>query len=195
MCVELGGCLTGEHGVGIEKRDLMTLPVQRRRSRPAEARARGVRSRAARLNPAKVFPLEGSARVSADEVATLPPSDEAEAGAMVAEARAARRTLDIVGGGTRAGLGRPRGGRAPAVERAADGIVFHEPAEMVLRANAGTPLADVEATLAAHGQMLPFEPMDPRALYGGAASRRSAGWSRPTPPGRGASAPARRATA
>ena len=23
MCVELGGCLTGEHGVGIEKRDLM----------------------------------------------------------------------------------------------------------------------------------------------------------------------------
>ena len=30
LCVEVGGCLTGEHGVGIEKRDLMTLPVQRR---------------------------------------------------------------------------------------------------------------------------------------------------------------------
>src|SRR3972149_3772933 len=26
LCVEVGGCLTGEHGVGIEKRDLM--PVQ-----------------------------------------------------------------------------------------------------------------------------------------------------------------------
>jgi glycolate oxidase len=24
LCVEVGGCLTGEHGVGIEKRDLMT---------------------------------------------------------------------------------------------------------------------------------------------------------------------------
>jgi glycolate oxidase len=25
LCVEVGGCLTGEHGVGIEKRDLMTV--------------------------------------------------------------------------------------------------------------------------------------------------------------------------
>ncbi len=24
LCVEVGGCLTGEHGVGIEKRDLMS---------------------------------------------------------------------------------------------------------------------------------------------------------------------------
>ena len=27
LCVEVGGCLTGEHGVGVEKRDLMPLPV------------------------------------------------------------------------------------------------------------------------------------------------------------------------
>ena len=58
MSVELGGCLTGEHGVGIEKRDLMTQPVHRRRTRAAEARARGVRSRRAASIPAKVFPLE-----------------------------------------------------------------------------------------------------------------------------------------
>jgi glycolate oxidase len=58
MSVELGGCLTGEHGVGIEKRDLM-------RDQFTEAElAQQMRVRAAfdpawRLNPAKVFPLDG----------------------------------------------------------------------------------------------------------------------------------------
>jgi glycolate oxidase len=36
-CVELGGVLTGEHGVGIEKRDLMPEHVQRDRPQPAAA--------------------------------------------------------------------------------------------------------------------------------------------------------------
>ena len=37
LCVEVGGVLTGEHGVGIEKRDLMPRNVQRDRSQPAAA--------------------------------------------------------------------------------------------------------------------------------------------------------------
>jgi glycolate oxidase FAD binding subunit len=37
---------------------------------------------------------------------------------------------------------------------------------MVIAARAGTPLAEVERTLAERGQMLPFEPMDHRALLG-----------------------------
>ena len=57
LCVEVGGCLTGEHGVGIEKRDLM--PVQ---FTPGELRLqRSIKSAfdpAWLLNPAKVFPLE-----------------------------------------------------------------------------------------------------------------------------------------
>ena len=58
LCVEVGGCLTGEHGVGIEKRDLMTCQFN-----PADL-AQQMRVRAAfdrdwLLNPAKVFPLEG----------------------------------------------------------------------------------------------------------------------------------------
>jgi glycolate dehydrogenase FAD-linked subunit len=56
MCVELGGCLTGEHGVGIEKRDLMP----RQFSPPELAqqkRVRAVFDPDGRLNPAKVFPL------------------------------------------------------------------------------------------------------------------------------------------
>jgi len=102
-----------------------------------------------------------------DEVATLTPSDEAEASAMVAEARGRGETLDIVGGGSRAGLGRPPEGKRRLSSARLDGIVFHEPAEMTLRAKAGTPLAVVAAALEAHGQMLPFEPIDHRALYGG----------------------------
>ena len=103
----------------------------------------------------------------ADEVATLTPSDETEACAVVAEARGAGETLDIVGGGSRAGLGRPPEGARRLSSARLNGIVFHEPAEMVLRAKAGTPLAVVAAALEAHGQMLPFEPIDHRALYGG----------------------------
>jgi len=58
LCVDAGGCLTGEHGVGIEKRDLM-------RHQYAEADlAQQMAVRAAfdpqwLLNPSKVFPLEG----------------------------------------------------------------------------------------------------------------------------------------
>jgi glycolate oxidase len=57
MCVELGGCLTGEHGVGIEKRDLM--PFQFSATDLAQQkRVRWVFDPRGRLNPAKVFPLE-----------------------------------------------------------------------------------------------------------------------------------------
>ena len=38
LCVDVGGVLTGEHGVGIEKRDLMGIYVQRRRYEPTAAR-------------------------------------------------------------------------------------------------------------------------------------------------------------
>ena len=57
LCVEVGGCLTGEHGVGIEKRDLMTCQFN-----PADLaqqmRVRAVFDRDWLLNSAKVFPLE-----------------------------------------------------------------------------------------------------------------------------------------
>jgi glycolate dehydrogenase FAD-linked subunit len=60
LCVEVGGCLTGEHGVGIEKRELM--PVQFSAADLAQQmRVRAVFDPTWLLNPAKVFPLEGRA--------------------------------------------------------------------------------------------------------------------------------------
>jgi len=57
LCVEVGGCLTGEHGVGVEKRDLMGVQF----TTTELAQQRGLKSAFDPqwlLNPAKVFPIE-----------------------------------------------------------------------------------------------------------------------------------------
>lgn len=56
LCVEVGGCLTGEHGVGIEKRDLM-LHQYTAEDLEAQLRVKDVFDPQWLLNPAKVFPL------------------------------------------------------------------------------------------------------------------------------------------
>ncbi len=58
LCVEVGGCLTGEHGVGIEKRDLMNVQFAAVDLNQQMA-IRAVFDPAWLMNPAKVFPLEG----------------------------------------------------------------------------------------------------------------------------------------
>lgn len=60
LCVEVGGCLTGEHGVGIEKRDLMSVQFNDA-DLEAQMRIKDVFDPGWLLNPAKVFPLEASA--------------------------------------------------------------------------------------------------------------------------------------
>ncbi len=59
LCVEVGGCLTGEHGVGVEKRDLMTVQYSDADMR-AQMRVKDVFDPEWLLNPAKVFPLATS---------------------------------------------------------------------------------------------------------------------------------------
>ena len=60
LCVEAGGCLTGEHGVGVEKRDLM-LTQFTPEDLEAQLRVKDVFDPAWLLNPAKVFPLSVTA--------------------------------------------------------------------------------------------------------------------------------------
>ena len=57
LCVEVGGCLTGEHGVGIEKRDLMSVQFTPD-DMEAQLRVKDVFDPRWLLNPAKVFPLD-----------------------------------------------------------------------------------------------------------------------------------------
>ena len=60
LCVDVGGCLTGEHGVGIEKRDLMHHQFAPQ-DMEAQMAVKDVFDPKWLLNPAKVFPLETSA--------------------------------------------------------------------------------------------------------------------------------------
>ena len=78
--------------------------------------------------------------------------------------RDASGPLRIRGGGTR-----PVGRLVDADILDVSGLVgvsLYEPGALTLVAAAGTPVAEVEAALAAEGQRLPFEPMDHRVLLG-----------------------------
>ncbi len=58
LCVEVGGCLTGEHGVGIEKRDLMRVQFNEI-DLALQMQIKTIFDPAWLLNSAKVFPLDG----------------------------------------------------------------------------------------------------------------------------------------
>ncbi len=98
------------------------------------------------------------------------PADGAEAEQVVAWAAAEGEALEIVGGGSKRGLGRPV--RAPHVLElgAIAGILDYEPAELVLTARAGTTMAAIGTALDAAGQMLAFEPPVSGGLFAGAGS-------------------------
>jgi glycolate oxidase FAD binding subunit len=97
---------------------------------------------------------------------THTPQSEAEAASVIADAAARRVPLSIMGAGTKRALGRFTQTQDVLTSAALTGITLHEPAELVIAARAGTPLAEVERKLALDRQRLPFEPMDYRALLG-----------------------------
>jgi len=85
--------------------------------------------------------------------------------AAVADAIARNVPVAICGRGSKHFLGPPPSGSMLAVAEHV-GILDYAPAELVLTARAGTPLAEVKRALAAHAQVLPFDP----PLYGGDGS-------------------------
>jgi glycolate oxidase FAD binding subunit len=76
--------------------------------------------------------------------------------------------LRLRGGGSKDWYGQAPQGE-PFDTRAYRGIVAYEPSELVITARCGTPLAEIEAALAAQNQMLAFEPphFGPSATLGG----------------------------
>jgi len=101
--------------------------------------------------------------------------------AQVEAARAARTPLAIRGGGSKGFLGRGGERGTPVDTRGHRGIVHYDPTELVVTARAGTPLAQLEATLDAAGQMLPCEPplFDGAATVGGMFAAGLSGARRP----------------
>jgi glycolate oxidase FAD binding subunit len=96
----------------------------------------------------------------------LKPSDERQATEAIAYAAAEGRSLEILAGGTKRALGRPIKTDHVLDVSGLAGIVNYEPAELILTARPGSPLAMIEEQLAAHRQMLAFEPPDWRMLLG-----------------------------
>ena len=98
----------------------------------------------------------------------------------VVAAAADGRQLDIQGGNSKRFLGRsPQGDPLAVLEHR--GILSYEPKELVITARSGTPLREIEMTLAENGQMLPFDPphFGPTATIGGAIATGLSGPRRP----------------
>jgi FAD/FMN-containing dehydrogenase len=179
LCVDAGGCLTGEHGVGIEKRDLMlhqfteTDLNQQMRVRAAfdpEMAPQSVQGLPARWQerlPTGQPELRCRRQDSSMSALDIQyPESEEEIARLVVEAGKASRPIEVRGGGTRLDLGRPVQSASVLSVARLSGITNYDPSELVMAARAGTPLAEIEAALAENNQMLTFEPMDHRALLG-----------------------------
>jgi glycolate oxidase FAD binding subunit len=177
LCIDLGGSITGEHGVGLEKRaylpqmfgeaDMATMTRLRRAMDPKEIANRGKMLQVAggRLQVAGDAGAFHGSRFT-EHVAQPRTVDE------VQEAVRACERLVMRGGGTKPGMAAAGDGVAVLDMRGLSGIVEYEPDEFVFTALAGTPVAEVAALLAKHGQYLPFDPpfADAGATLGGAAA-------------------------
>lgn len=99
-------------------------------------------------------------------VTVFTPTSAAEVLAAIQWAVSEEAPLEIVGQATKRRIGRP-----PQTEHTLDlsqmaGITLYEPEELILSARSGTPLSEVESTLAERNQELAFEPIDYGPLLG-----------------------------
>jgi glycolate oxidase FAD binding subunit len=106
---------------------------------------------------------------------TVQPRDANDVEAAVQWALAESKTVEIVGHGSKRAIGRPAQTDVTLDLSTLTGVTLYEPEELVLSAKAGTPLAEIEALLAANGQQLAFEPMDYAGVLGGVAGRGTIG--------------------
>ena len=127
---------------------------------------------------------------------TLKPRDAKEVEDAVRWALGNDKALEVAGQGTKRAIGRPSQTDLTLDLSGFTGVTLYEPAELVLSAQAGTPLAEIEALLdkqqpAARLRADGLRPAARRRGRAGHARRRS---SRPISPARAASRQAPRAT-
>ncbi|MBV5269574.1 MAG: FAD-binding protein [Afipia sp.] len=97
----------------------------------------------------------------------LKPRDEKNLSESIRMAAAEKMPLIVSGAGSKSGIGRPHGYAMSVTTQRMQGISLYEPTELVIGALPGTPLSEINQTLATQNQMLPFEPMDYRPILGG----------------------------
>jgi len=97
----------------------------------------------------------------------LKPGDATAVAQAVQWALSSRKSLELLGGGSKRAIGRPIQTDMILDLSALAGVALYEPNELVLSARAATPLAEIEALVASKGQQLAFEPMDCGPVLGG----------------------------
>ena len=106
---------------------------------------------------------------------TLKPRDGKEVEDAVRWALGDGKTLGVMGQGSKRTLGRPSQTDLTLDLSGLTGVTLYEPAELVLSARAGTPLAEIEKLLDDNKQQLGFEPVDYGPLLGQAAGQGTIG--------------------
>lgn len=109
----------------------------------------------------------------------LEPAGPRELAEALAEATAARRRVDVVGGGTRSRRGWP--GAPGEVRLRTAGlrrVVAHEPADLTLTVEAGMPAAEAAAIAAGDGQGWPQADVRPGSTVGGVLAAAASGRGR-----------------
>jgi glycolate oxidase FAD binding subunit len=115
-------------------------------------------------------------------VTTLVPRNAGDVTDVLRWAAAEGEALEVLAGGTRRGFGRPVDALHVLDVSALNGVVSHEPEELILTALPATPLAEIEALLASRNQCLAFEPPYLTAgasTFGGAVATAFSGPRRP----------------
>jgi glycolate oxidase FAD binding subunit len=106
---------------------------------------------------------------------TLKPRDSKEVEDAVRWALGNDKPLELAGQGTKRAIGRPSQTDLTLDLSELNGVTLYEPAELVLSARAGTPVAQIDALLAENNQQLAFEPMDYGPLFGEVPNRGTLG--------------------
>jgi glycolate oxidase FAD binding subunit len=106
---------------------------------------------------------------------TLKPRDARDVEEAMRWAVSEEKRLELVGQGSKRGIGRPSQTDLTLDLSGLSGVTLYEPAELILSARAGTPIAEIEALLDKNSQQLEFEPADYGALFGHAAGQGTIG--------------------
>ncbi len=154
MALKLGGVVTGEHGIGSQKRKWMTRSFTRP-TLQAMWHVKDSFDPQGLLNPGKVLPdkseLAAAHSASAPAAASDRPQSPEELAALLRDAAADGRPVNAPG---QSGMSTPAGGLEIDLT-ALSGIVDHDRENLTITVLGGTPLGEVRAALEGAGQCIP----------------------------------------